>query len=221
MPLCLCSFVPLCLCIVKILLHICCGNCALYPFRILKSEGHDFTGFWFNPNIHPLEEYTKRLDSLKGLTDSWRIDLLPVSDYRPEDYFRMLEFKNFSSPPFNKEGNLLIPPSPDRCESCYRLRLEQTAAQAHEGGFDAFTTTLTISPYQDFDKINLISKQLSEKYNVLFYGKDFRPYFRDAMALSRELGLYRQKYCGCIFSKEERTRKKAARKKGLKTQNNA
>ncbi len=187
----------------KILLHICCSNCALYPFRILKSEGHDFTGFWFNPNIHPVDEYNLRLESLKRLSAGWNIDMLCTEEYNSGDYFDMFDL---SYPP-DKEGLKVV--SKERCRSCYSLRLEKTAEQAREQGFEAFSTTLLISPYQDFQQIAATGKELAEKYNVLFHLKDYRPHFRDAMALSKELGLYRQKYCGCVFSREERNRKNA------------
>jgi predicted adenine nucleotide alpha hydrolase (AANH) superfamily ATPase len=208
----------------KILLHICCSNCALYPLKMIQSEGHSFSGFWFNPNIHPIEEHTLRLDSLKKLSDEWRVDILPIDKYEPEKYFKMFESTNPPSPPFTKGGEPLsptlekgdlggfeveaqtvnVPPFPDRCRSCYELRLEKTAEQARANGFEAFTTTLLISPYQDIEGIETIGQTLAEKYNVQFYFRDFRPYFREAMTLAKELGLYRQKYCGCIFSREER-----------------
>jgi len=222
----------------KILLHICCSNCALYPVKVLPSDGHTIAGFWFNPNIHPLEEHTLRLDSFRKLSNEWRLDVLPVDPYEPDRYFEMFESANAPSPPFTKGGEpsgslskntadkkspplkkgdlggfevkaqmARIPPSPERCRSCYTLRLEKTAEQARTHGFDAFTTTLLISPYQDIEGIESIGKALGDKYNVEFYFRDFRPYFRKAMGLSKELGLYRQKYCGCIFSRKERREK--------------
>jgi predicted adenine nucleotide alpha hydrolase (AANH) superfamily ATPase len=202
----------------NILLHICCSNCAIYPIKTLRSEKHHLTGLWFNPNIHPYAEYNLRLGSLKRLACEWRFDVSYIEDYTPEEYFRM--FKT-SSPPFIKGGQggitdpgklteskslESVPPYPERCKSCYQLRLEKTAAHAREQDFDAFSTTLLISPYQDFEQIVSLGKKLADKYNVQFHVKDYRPYFREAMALSKEMGLYRQKYCGCIFSKEERER---------------
>jgi len=175
----------------KILFHICCGNCALFPVKLSLSEGHDFTGFWYNPNIHPFEEYMLRLDSLKKLADEWRIDMLFTDEYKPEEFFNA--FKDDA-----------VPASPERCKACYALRLEKTAAKARDEGFEAFSTTLLISPYQDFDQIIMTGKGLAAKYNVRFYEKDFRPWFNDALALSKELRLYRQKYCGCLFSEQER-----------------
>jgi predicted adenine nucleotide alpha hydrolase (AANH) superfamily ATPase len=174
----------------KILFHICCGNCALYPVKLLRAEGHDFTGFWYNPNIQPFDEYQLRLASLKKLSDEWRIDIFYDEQYRPEEFFESV--------------NGFIHPVPERCKFCYTLRLEKAAAKARDEGFEAFSTTLLISPYQDFEQITATGKKLADKYNIHFYMQDFRPYFRDAMSFAKELGLYRQKYCGCIFSKLER-----------------
>ncbi len=187
----------------NILLHICCSNCALYPIKMFKEDGHDLTGFWFNPNIHPHDEYISRLDSLKKLAGQWHTDIHYIEEYTPEDYFNKL---GITAPDDSDISD--IPPFPERCASCYMLRLERTAKHAAENGFDAFSTTLLISPYQDFEKLTAAGKELANKYNVEFHLKDFRPFFRDAMNLSKELGLYRQKYCGCIYSKIERNKAK-------------
>ncbi|MBI5100204.1 MAG: epoxyqueuosine reductase QueH [Nitrospirae bacterium] len=174
----------------KILFHICCSNCALYPVKLLRAEGHDFTGIWYNPNIQPVDEYRLRLASLKKLSDEWHIDIFYDEQYRPEEFL--------------KSVNGFSQPAPERCKFCYTLRLEKAAAKARDEGFEAFSTTLLISPYQDFEQITVTGKKLANKYNLHFYMKDFRPYFRDAMSFAKELGLYRQKYCGCLFSKLER-----------------
>ncbi len=192
----------------KILLHICCSNCALYPIKTFKSDGHDLTGYWFNPNIHPYDEYRSRLDSVKKLASQWQTDVHYIEEYTPEDYYNMLDITDPDPNRNAVSGISDIPPFPERCASCYMLRLERTASHAKENGFDAFSTTLLISPYQDFEKIAATGKELEKKYNVEFHLKDFRPFFRDAMALSKELGLYRQKYCGCIYSKEEKKKGK-------------
>jgi predicted adenine nucleotide alpha hydrolase (AANH) superfamily ATPase len=186
----------------KILLHICCSNCALYPVKLFRSEGHSLTGFWFNPNIHPLEEYECRLDSFKQLSKEWKMDVVFREEHKPEAFFKMFGLNSLNG--LNSLKGLKIPPFPERCKSCYKLRLEETAIEASKEGFDAFTTTLLISPYQSFEEIEKAGKALAERHNVEFRPWDFRPYFREAMALSKELGLYRQKYCGCIFSKNER-----------------
>lgn len=184
----------------KILIHICCGNCAAYPFKLLQEEGHDYTGFWFNPNIHPYEEYSLRLDSLKELAEKWAIDMHYTEDYNPAEYFRMFGIKRLDE--------LNYVERPERCKVCYELRLEKTAEKAYQNGFDAFSTTLLISPYQDFEQIAATGKELADKYNILFHIKDFRPHFRESQAMAKELALYRQKYCGCIFSREERKENK-------------
>ncbi|MEW6600270.1 MAG: epoxyqueuosine reductase QueH [Nitrospirota bacterium] len=185
----------------KILLHICCSNCAISPVRILRAEKHDIAGFWFNPNIHPYEEYDLRLESLKKLADQWKLDVCFTENYTPEEYFGMF---NISVTALNGLSGSNNPPFPDRCKSCYKLRLEKTAEHARKEGFDAFSTTLLISPYQDFQQIVSTGMELAEKYSVQFHIKDYRPHFREAMALAKDMGLYRQKYCGCIFSREER-----------------
>ncbi len=200
----------------NILLHICCSNCSIYPVGILRSEKHDIAGFWFNPNIHPYEEYDLRLESLKRLAGEWKLEVLYTQEYAPEEYFRMyklpdaLLFNAGSSGPngSNSSSGFNVPPFPERCRSCYHLRLEKAAQHAQKEGFDAFSTTLLISPYQDFEQIVSAGKELADKYNVEFHLRDYRPHFREAMAHAKGLGLYRQKYCGCIFSREERNKKK-------------
>jgi hypothetical protein len=194
----------------------CCSNCSLYPVRILRDGGHGVIGFWYNPNIHPLDEYDQRLGSLKRLADGWKIDVI-YNESDPADYFRLFlpedEVKDVKDAPAVLPG-IQIPPSPDRCRACYTLRLEKAAARARNEGLDGFTTTLLISPYQDFEEIIRTGRGLAEQYNVMFYEEDFRPYFRDAMNLAKEMGLYRQKYCGCIYSLAERQKRIAAKAGG-------
>lgn len=197
----------------KILLHICCANCAIYPVKTLREEGHNLTGFWFNPNIHPFEEYNLRLDSLRDFAGMRNIDMI-YKEYNPEDFNEAVKPDTPDNPPaspFSKGGQRGILKSGvvvrERCQSCYRLRLEETAHNAAKEGVDAFSTTLLISPYQSFEGITDIGSKLSDKYNVQFYLKDFRPDFSKAMAVSKQLGFYRQKYCGCRYSVDERKKK--------------
>lgn len=192
----------------NILLHICCSTCSLEPVKRLKAGGNRFTGFWFNPNIHPFGEYQLRLDSLKRLSEEWMFDVHYREDYRPEEYFRMFGINGEPSFQDLNRADFVIPPAPDRCRKCYRIRLDRTAAHARQEGFDGFSTTLLISPYQDFDAIAALGHELAEQYNVAFHLEDYRHGFRYAMARSKEMGLYRQKYCGCLFSKSERGMKK-------------
>lgn len=184
----------------RILLHICCANCAIYPVKSLREEGHYLTGFWFNPNIHPYGEYRLRLDSLRSFTAQNNIDMI-YDEYEPVEFLKMF---NPSVTDLSRINPDVIPQHPERCKSCYSLRLEKTASKAAKYKFDAFTTTLLISPYQNFDGVTAIGREFADKYNVEFYLRDFRPDFRKAMAVSKELNFYRQKYCGCIYSREER-----------------
>jgi epoxyqueuosine reductase len=171
----------------KILTHICCSNCAIYPVQTLLGRGVQVRGLWFNPNIHPYTEYKSRLDSVVRLQELWDLDIEYIDDYGLTGFLR------------NVVGN-----EEKRCRYCYFSRLEQTAAKAAESGADAFTTTLLVSPYQDFDMIREAGELMQEKYSVEFYFEDFRKGFSEGRRISKELDLYRQKYCGCIYSEMDR-----------------
>lgn len=177
----------------KLLIHICCANCSLYPVGHLFSKGVDIKGLWFNPNIHPRQEYSKRLDALRTLEALWGLDIEYVDSYGLRDFLRALE----------GHGGL-------RCEMCYRMRLRETAATAKKMGLEGFTTTLLVSPYQRFDLIVDIGRRLEKEYSVRFHAEDFRPGWSEGVRMSRALGLYRQKYCGCIFSQAESTKRGSA-----------
>ncbi len=168
-------------------MHICCANCALYPFMHLDKKGLSIKGLWFNPNIHPEEEYSLRLNSLKLLQGLWRLDIDYVDRYGLSEYLSALD---------GHEGI--------RCEACYRMRLGETASRARKSGYDAFSTTLLVSPYQKHELIVETGRKLQEEYGVEFFYEDFRPGYRESLKISRELGLYRQRYCGCIYSRQER-----------------
>lgn len=172
----------------KILLHTCCSNCAIYPFEVLKDKGFDVMLYWYNPNIHPYTEYNMRLNSLKKLANLLHQNIIYDEDYR--------EFYEFLRVVSGKER--------ERCRFCYLLRLEKTAKKAKELEFDCFTTTLLVSPYQKFDRIIEIGRELSIKYGIEFLEEDFRSGFRKSMEKSKELELYRQQYCGCLYSEAER-----------------
>jgi len=180
----------------KILLHTCCSNCAIYPFDLLKKRGENVSGLWFNPNIHPFQEYTARLDSLKKLQELRGLDILYAGEYGLVDFVRMVAGREH-----------------DRCRYCYSTRMEETARVAKQEGLDAFSTTLLISPYQNQELISEIGGKLAERYNVEFYFEDFRPGFKEARDKAVELDLYRQKYCGCIYSEMERFMKKKKKRK--------
>ncbi|MBI5213035.1 MAG: epoxyqueuosine reductase QueH [Nitrospirae bacterium] len=171
----------------KLLMHICCAPCAVYPLTDIKQKGIEVTGLWFNPNIHPYTEYKNRMDALKELQRLWDLDVEYTDYYGLKEYLR------------NVVGS-----EENRCEYCYSVRLEESAKKAKEMNADAFTTSLLVSPYQKFGMIMDIGREMQEKYSVEFYGGDFRIGFNEGRKMSKEMGLYRQKYCGCIYSEMER-----------------
>ena len=166
----------------NLLLHICCGPCASYPVKFLKENGICFDGLYYNPNIQPIDEFIKRKENVKILSE------IEGFDVHYNDLFLQDVWENY------------VASTDSRCEMCYRLRIDYTAKFAKENGFDAFSTTLLISPYQDHELIKKISEEKAEKYGIDFYYHDFRPNYREGQNLARQHGLYRQKYCGCICS---------------------
>jgi predicted adenine nucleotide alpha hydrolase (AANH) superfamily ATPase len=174
----------------KILVHVCCAPCFTYPHKQLKAKGHSITGFFYNPNIHPYTEYRARLHALERYSALKPVDIIYKDEYPLEEFIR---------------GQLrTISEGKKRCEFCIEKRMEETARKAKEKDFDAFTTTLLESKYQPHDLIKQIGAELSKKYEIDFHYEDFRKGWRESVNLSKELELYRQKYCGCIFSEAER-----------------
>ena len=171
----------------KILLHICCGPCALYPLRTLRAAGHEVTGFFFNPNIHPYQEYSRRLEAVNDMASTEALPLIIRDDYDLEGFLAN------------------VAPAPEkRCSYCYALRLGAAAEAAVEHGFEAFSASLLYSRYQRHDEIRELGERLGRKHGVTFHYEDFRPGWQEGIRLSKELGLYRQQYCGCIYSEKER-----------------
>lgn len=166
----------------KVLMHICCAPCSVYPFDFLESEGYELEGLFYNPNIHPVEEYEKRRENVQIFSGIKNIKVNFIDD------FKQKEWEDFSGP------------ESDRCTMCCDIRMDNAARFAAENSFDAFTTSLLVSPYQKHDLIKEKGKKYAEKYGVQFLYRDFRPGFRQGQQQARELGLYRQKYCGCIKS---------------------
>jgi len=167
----------------RLLLHICCGPCAVYPVECLQEAGIDFTGMYYNPNIHPKEEFSKRRENLQKLSELKGCEVIYYDDFDQKGW------EDFTG---EEES---------RCRMCYSVRFEETAKQAAEQGYTAFSTTLLVSPYQRHDMIVEICERLAEKYRIKFYYQDWREGFRKGQNAAREYGLYRQKYCGCILSK--------------------
>ncbi len=172
----------------KLLLHCCCGPCAIKPYRELKNEFDQVTGFYYNPNIHPFLEYQNRLNAIREYSSLNSFSLVEA------DY----DYKNFFRRVVNKEDFGI------RCEICYRIRLEKTANYAKDNGFDVFTTTLLISPYQNQEKIVSIGEELAKKEGLKFLSRDLRGMFKESQIEAKDQNLYRQKYCGCIYSEKER-----------------
>ncbi len=172
----------------KMLLHVCCANCMLHPLTIL-SENYNVTLYFYNPNIHPEEEYKKRLYYVKKSAMVYKVELVEA-DYEPDKFIKLTE-KLKDSP----EGGL-------RCRSCFEMRLSKTAKYAAENGFDIFASTLTISPHKNQAVINEAGARISKKQGIVFYDADFKKKdgFKKTMQLSNKLKIYRQNYCGCIYS---------------------
>lgn len=168
-------------------MHSCCGPCTIHPAKALRDEGLEVTSYWYNPNVQPFTEHQKRLESMRELAGRMGIELLVQEGYEMIAYLRAV---------VGHEGQ--------RCRDCYRMRLERTAQTAGERGFDFFTTTLLISPYQDHELIAQFGNELAESCGTQFYFRDFTDGFRESQQTAKELGLYRQKYCGCVYSEWER-----------------
>ena len=173
----------------KLLLHTCCGPCLMYPYRALVAKGFQVDGYFYNPNIHPIEEYRlRRGAAVRTAQDIGAVLLCPA--YNSDEFFAALDGNN----------NF-----PERCRRCWRLRLAETAARARHGGYTGFTTTLLVSPYQDSGMIREIGEEVAREVGTKFYFEDFRPGFRAAHNEAKAKGVYCQKYCGCVYSERERS----------------
>ena len=180
----------------KLLLHCCCGPCAVGSLPLFREAGYEITCFFYNPNIHPYTEQQARLQSFLTVMEQERLPYLVVDDYPLEDWLRAAA------------ENL-----PGRCDLCYDGRLTRTAAIAAAQGFDAFSTTLLISPYQQHEKLRFLGEEMEKGYGKRFAYLDLRPRFREGQREARQRGLYMQKYCGCIYSEKERYLSQPPRKR--------
>ena len=180
----------------KLLMHTCCAPCSVYCIKSLREENIEPTLYWYNPNIHLYSEYKARRDTLIEYSKMVNVELIVNDEYGLEEFC-----KNVSQDPEN------------RClKYCYIKRLEQTVKYAKENGFDAFTTTLFVSPYQKHDEMKKICESLAKKYDIEFLYRDFRIGYHEGREEARSLGLYMQKYCGCIYSEYEAAKSKELRK---------
>lgn len=176
----------------KLLMHTCCAPCSVYCVDTLRKEGIEPTLYWYNPNIHPYMEYKNRRDTLIEFSKMMNLNTIFDEEYGLD---------NFCKNVINRLDK--------RCgEYCYPVRLRKTFEYAKENGYDTVTTTLLYSIYQKHDIIKRIMEDLSKEYGIDFLYRDFRVGFREGQNKARDLGLYMQKYCGCIFSEEDRYLKK-------------
>ncbi|MBN2282303.1 MAG: epoxyqueuosine reductase QueH [Deltaproteobacteria bacterium] len=171
----------------KILLHICCAPCAIYPLRTLRREGHEVHGLFYNPNIHPYMEYKRRLDTLITYAGEVDMHLITIEDYAMEEFLRNVVFRE-----------------QERCRYCYYDRLKYTAQIARRGNFDGFTSTLLYSKFQDHELMKELGESIARETGVPFHYRDFREGWKEGIDESRKSGMYRQQYCGCIYSEKER-----------------
>ena len=173
----------------KILLHACCGICSSYPISYLQDLGYEVVVYFYNPNIYPEEEYQKRLEAEKTLCAHFNCELI-IGDYEPDVYYKYV--KGFENEP--EKGK--------RCDKCFELRFENTAKLAKKLGISIFTTSMVISPHKDYEKLTQIGKQIAGNYDLEYLSTNFRKNdgFLKTNEISKNLNLYRQKYCGCKFA---------------------
>lgn len=172
----------------KLLLHICCGPCSIYPVRILREENnYDVMGFFYGSNIHPYTECLKRCQTLSDYAETIDLKLIISESYDLEHFLQNVTFR---------EKN--------RCLFCYRERLHTTALMAKRGKFDTFSTTLLYSKFQKHETIRSIGESVGQEVGIPFLYQDLRIGWKEGVDASKHLGMYRQQYCGCIYSEKER-----------------
>ena len=171
----------------KVLLHICCAPCSIFPIEILKEEGFDVMGFFFRHNIHPYTECMKREETLKEYAEKINLKVIYQKGYELEKFIQKIVFRES-----------------DRCRICYHERLYAACKVAKKGNFDAFSSTLLYSKFQNHDLIYSTGKAIEKKEGVKFLYRDFREGWKHGIEESKRLEMYRQQYCGCIYSEKQR-----------------
>jgi epoxyqueuosine reductase len=172
---------------VKLLLHTCCGPCTIYPLQVLTKMDIQVMGFFYRHNIHPFTECLKREDTLRQYADEQGLKMIWQQDYQLESFLRSVAFRES-----------------ERCQYCYHARLFATAKMAIKGKFDGFSSTLLYSRFQNHTLIREIGQAVAKTTGVTFFYHDFRPGWKQGIAQSKHLGMYRQSYCGCIYSEKDR-----------------
>lgn len=182
----------------RILLHVCCGPCAIVPVRRLQDAGWEVTALFHNPNIHPLTEYVKRREGARDVAHKFGLNFICKDDeYDPQTYFRAVS---------HRESN--------RCFHCYSLRLERAHSIAKRGRFDAFTSTLLYSKNQKHETIASLGRDIAGGGAPVFHYEDYRTGWQEGIDTSKKWGIYRQQYCGCLYSESERFRKELQKMSG-------
>lgn len=182
----------------KLLLHTCCGPCSIYPVRVLREEGFDVMGFFFRHNIHPFSECMKREEAMKSYAEEIGLKVIFQEGYEIEEFLRDMAFRE-----------------KERCRICYHKRLKATAFLAKRGKFDAFSSSLLYSKFQKHDLIREIGEAVGKEVGLPFLYRDFREGWTEGIQVSKEKGMYRQSWCGCVFSEKDRYYSKAADSKKL------
>lgn len=187
----------------NILMHVCCGPCTIYPLQSLRAEGIEVKGYFYNPNIHPYREFKRRIGGLVTVAEEKKFSVEIDRNYGLTEYLRKIVYKEEK-----------------RCFLCYDMRLERVAKKAAEQGLDGFTSTLLYSKYQNHGLLKQKCEQLAEVYGLSFVYRDFREGWQQGIDESIALDIYRQPYCGCIYSEQERYDKKLRKKmRKLKKEN--
>jgi len=171
----------------SVLLHCCCSHCAAYTVNYWQGQGFEVSALWYNPNIHPYMEHQNRLEAMESLAKEVRLRLIITDGYDIIDYLRQV-----------------VGHESQRCRHCFRMRLLKTAVTAQQMDFSAFTTTLLISPYQKHDLLCQIGNEIAEEKGIDFLYADLRKRYSESRRLTKGLNLYRQQYCGCVYSEWER-----------------
>jgi len=171
----------------RVLLHMCCGPCAIVPIRELQAEGHTLEAALSNPNVHPFLEFERRNEGSRQVADAFGVPVVCEDPYGLQEFLRAV-----------------VGHEDARCAICYRMRLDRVAALAAAMGLDAFTTSMLVSTHQDHDAIRVMGEEAAERHGVPFLYRDFRPMVMDGVRESKEMGIYRQQYCGCVYSEWER-----------------
>ncbi|MFH1991226.1 MAG: epoxyqueuosine reductase QueH [Pseudomonadota bacterium] len=171
----------------NILLHICCAPCVIYPLKILRKEGLEVMGFFYRHNIHPFRECLKRQEALESYAQMSNLRVIYQEGYDLEGFIQKIAFREST-----------------RCAICYHERLKATALMAKRGKFDYFSTTLLYSKFQKHNDIKSIGEAVGKTVGISFYYHDFQEGWKEGVETSKSLGMYRQQYCGCIYSEKER-----------------